>query len=80
MVSFFTHTAWNFFLCINYSTMSLLSNIMQFPYCDDESAMSVSCLDLCYSVTFEKLMDERDDKIAPYVLKELEEDDTDSSG
>lgn len=57
---------------------------MQFPQCDDENAISVSCLDLYYSVTLYKenkaLKDEKDDKTAPLVLHNLEEDDTDSSG
>lgn len=57
---------------------------MQFPQCDDENAISVSCLDLYYSVTLYKenkaLKDEKDDKTAPLVLHNLEEDDPDSSG
>ena len=57
---------------------------LQFPHCDDESAISVSCLDLYYSVTLYKeskdLKDEKNDKTAPLVLHNLEEDDTDSSG
>lgn len=53
---------------------------MQFPYCDEKSAISVSCLDLCYAVKFKDnkaLKDERKDKTAPVVLHDLDEDGSD---
>lgn len=53
---------------------------MQFPYCDEKSAISVSCLDLCYAVKFKDnkaLKDERKDKTAPVVLRDLDEDGSD---
>ena len=51
---------------------------MQFPYCDDESAVSVSCLDLSYSVNFKALKDAKEDRTVPVVLHNLEEEDPNS--
>ena len=53
---------------------------IQLPYCD-ETAVSVSCLDLCYAIKFKDnkaLKDERKDKTAPVVLQNLDEDDSSS--
>ena len=51
---------------------------LQFPDCDDDNAISVSCLDLCYSVKARALKDEKKDETAPVVLLEiLEEDEKD---
>lgn len=54
---------------------------IQFPFCDEKSAVSVSCLDLCYSVKFKDtkaLKDERKDQTAPVILQNLAEDESDS--
>ena len=54
---------------------------IQFPYCDDESAISVSCLNLSYFINFKEnkaLKDERNDTTVPIVLCKLEEDDSDT--
>ena len=57
---------------------------MQCPTCDDDNAISLSCLDLSYSVTLYKerkdLKDEKIDKTAPFVLHNLEDDDNDTDG
>ena len=57
---------------------------MQCPTCDNDNAISLSCLDLSYSVTLYKerkdLKDEKKDKTAPFVLHNLEDDDTDTDG
>ena len=54
--------------------------IMQCPTCDNDSAISLSCLDLSYFVTLYKerkdFKDEKNDKTAPFILHNLE-DDTD---
>ena len=53
---------------------------MQCPTCNNDNAISLSCLDLSYSVTLYKerkdLKDEKSDKTAPFLLHNLEEDDT----
>jgi hypothetical protein len=49
--------------------------ILQFPDCDDDNAISVSCLDLCYSVKARVLKDEKKDETAPVVLLEILEED-----
>lgn len=52
----------------------------QFPYCDEKTAISVSCLDLYYAVTFKDtkaFKDEKKDKTAPVVLQNLDEEDSD---
>ncbi|MCG8623343.1 MAG: hypothetical protein MJE68_15295 [Proteobacteria bacterium] len=49
--------------------------------CEDDDAVAVSCLDLCYSVKFKAkkaLKDERKDQTAPIVLSNIAEDDSDS--
>ena len=54
----------------------------QFPLCADEAGVSVSCLDLHYSVTVRttQVKDEKKDDSLPLVLKRLENrDDTDSA-
>ena len=47
--------------------MCLIIMTLQFPDCDDEDAISVSCLDIYYTVKFKKtkVLDDKDDKIAP---------------
>ena len=47
---------------------------VQFPDCDDEDAISVSCLDLYYTVKFKKkkVHDDKDDEITPHLLQNLE--------
>ncbi len=49
--------------------------ILQFPDCDDDNAISVSCLDLCYSVKARVLKDEKKDETAPVVLLEILEEE-----
>ena len=51
--------------------------IQQFPECADENGVSVSCLDLHYSVTVRttKVKDERKDETVPLILKKLESHD-----
>lgn len=47
---------------------------LNFPLCDENDAVSVSCLDLCYSVKFgskKMLNDERKDETAPIVLTDI---------
>ena len=46
---------------------------LQFPDCADEHGVSVSCLDLHYSVTVRttKVKDEKKDDTAPVVLRRL---------
>ena len=41
--------------------LSALFSVEQFPECTDESGVSISCLDLCYSVTIrtKKVKDEK---------------------
>ena len=48
---------------------------LQFPDCDDEDAISVSCLDIYYTVKFKKtkVLDDKDDKIAPLLLDNLDD-------
>ena len=48
---------------------------LQFPDCDDNNAISVSCLDLCYCVKARALKDEKKDVTAPVVLLEILEED-----
>ena len=48
----------------------------QFPYCVDEDAISVSCLDVNYSVSFrakKAVKDEKKDQTAPVVLNDIAE-------
>ena len=48
----------------------------QFPYCEDEDAISVSCLDVHYSVSFrtkKAVKDEKKDQTAPVVLNDIAE-------
>ena len=55
--------------------MCLIIMTLQFPDCDDEDAISVSCLDIYYTVKFKKtkVLDDKDDKIAPLLLDNLED-------
>ena len=49
---------------------------LQFPDCEDNQAIAVSCLDLSYRITFEtnkKLKDERTDHTQAVVLNDLTE-------
>lgn len=48
---------------------------LQFPDCDDDNAISVSCLDLCYSIKTGVLKDEEKDETAPVVLLDILEGD-----
>ena len=48
------------------------SHYVQFPDCDDEDAISVSCLDLYYTVRFKKKKVHRDDEITPHLLQNIE--------
>lgn len=55
----------------------------QFPDCDEENAISVSCLDIFYSVTVlmgTKSVDERNDKTSLVVLQNLIEEDSSRQG
>ena len=58
--------------------------IMQCPHCDNDNAISLSCLDLYYSVTLytekKDLKDEKKDKTSPFVLHNLDKDGTNSNG
>ena len=50
----------------------------QFPFCNDDQAISVACLDLHYSVTTrvgKQLKDEKKDNFAPIVLSDLSPED-----
>ena len=55
--------------------LKICHTILQFPDCDDDNAISVSCLDLCYSVKARVLKDEKKDETAPVVLLEILEED-----
>ena len=85
----------DFEFCTRYWSTNLQSTVIllhahthhcngQFPQCEDGNAVSVSCLDLHYSVTgfieSKALKDEKRDKTAPLVLQNLEEDDTNLIG
>lgn len=49
---------------------------MQFPDCSDADAISVACLDLCYTVKIRSQMkDERKDNVTPLVLSDLSPED-----
>ena len=57
------------------SLVCLIIITLQFPDCDDEDAISVSCLDIYYTVKFKKtkVLDDKDDKFAPLLLDNLED-------
>ena len=65
-----------------YTMLFCIHPIMQCPTCGNDNAISLSCLDLSYSVTLYKkdLKDEKNDKTAPFVLHNLDEDNTDTNG
>ena len=52
----------------------MVSYDLQFPDCADENGVSVSCLDLHYSVTVRttQVKDEKKDDTAPVVLRRLQ--------
>ena len=52
--------------------MCLIIMTLQFPDCDDEDAISVSCLDIYYTVKLKKtkVLDDKDD---PLLLDNLED-------
>ncbi len=55
--------------------------VLQFPVCEDDEAIAVSCLNLYYSVKFKAkkaLKDEKKDQTAPIVLSNITEQDSDS--
>ncbi len=49
----------------------------QFPECDDKKAISVSCLDLTYSISFRshQVKDEKKDLTVAVVLNDLTEEE-----
>ena len=57
------------------SLVCLIIMTLQFPDCDDEDAISVSCLDIYYTVKFKKtkVLDDKDNKITPLLLDNPED-------
>ena len=59
-----------------YAGMALLTLLFfQFPVCEPDNYISVSCLNLSYSVTVKakKIKDEKKDETTPIVLGDLSE-------
>ena len=68
---------WLPFHC-SYPHSFLLSHSVQFPYCTDDKAISVACLDLHYYVSVDigrQVKDEKKDTLSPLTLSDLRPED-----
>ena len=65
---------------LNHKTLSLDA---QFPHCEDGKKISVSCLDLCYTVKWKRrkeFKDEKKDETSPVILHGLMEEEESNKG
>lgn len=68
---------------MNIHFVNAIQHTQQFPHCETDKKISVSCLDLCYYVKWKRrkeFKDEKKDETSPVILHDLVEEEDSKEG